>query len=116
MELFISRVIIFVNNLPVVAAFYQDILGLVPKICPDDPKEWQEFQAGGLTIALHLSNAPKPRRIATKLVFYSPDVKATKQLLESRGVKLGRVLKTEFFEFCNGTDPEGNPFSISSRL
>ncbi len=115
MEFLISRVIIFVNNLPLVAAFYRDVLGLTPKICPDDPKDWQEFQAGSLTIALHRSDAPKPRKIATKIVFYSANVVATKQLLEARGVRLGRVLKTEFFEFCNGTDPEGNPFSISSR-
>ncbi len=98
------------------AAFYQQVLGLVPKTCADDPKEWQEFLAGSLTIALHLSDAPKPRRIATKLVFYSSDVKMIKQQLEARGVKLGRIIKTEFFEFCNGTDPEGNPFSISSRV
>ena len=112
----LSRVIIFVNNLPLVADFYRQVLGLEPKICPDDPKEWQEFWAGSTTIALHLANAPKPRRIATKLVFYSPDVAATKKQLEARGVKLRRLLKTEYFEFCNGTDPEGNPFSISSRL
>jgi hypothetical protein len=68
-----------------------------------------------MTIALHLSDAPNPRRIATKIVFYTLDVKSTKLQLEARGAKLGRVLKTSDFEFCNGTDPEGNPYSISSR-
>ena len=116
MNLEMARVILFVGDIKLVAAFYRDVLGLEQKICSDDPKNWQEFEAGGLTIALHLSDAPKPRRIATKIVFYSGNVKSTKQQLEARGAKLGRVLKTEEFEFCNGTDPEGNPFSISSRV
>ena len=116
MNLRLARVIIFVRDMPKVAEFYRDALGLEQKICSDDPKDWQEFIAGGMSIALHLSDAPKPRRIATKIVFYSPDVKTTKQQLEARGAKLGRVLKTSEFEFCNGTDPEGNPFSVSSRL
>jgi predicted enzyme related to lactoylglutathione lyase len=116
MKLSLARVIIFVRDMQKAAAFYRNILGLEAKICSDDPKDWQEFQAGSITIALHLSDAPKPRRIATKIVFYSADVKATKQQLEARGAKLGRILRTEDFEFCNGTDPEGNPFSISSRV
>jgi catechol-2,3-dioxygenase len=116
MNLNLIRVVLFVRDMPLMAVFYQQVLGLEPKICADDPKEWQEFHAGSLTIALHLSDAPKPRRIATKLVFYCANVKTTKQQLEARGVKLGRIIKTEDFEFVNGKDPEGNPFSISSRI
>ncbi len=116
MKLITSRVIIFVNDVPRVAAFYRDVLGLEAKVCADDPKEWQEFFAGSITLALHKSDAPKPRRIATKIVFHSDDVKTTKRQIEARGVKLGNVVSTEDFAFCNGKDPEGNPFSISSRL
>jgi predicted enzyme related to lactoylglutathione lyase len=116
MNLTVARVILFVRDMKLVTAFYHDVLGLEQKICADDPKDWQELKAGHITIALHLSDAPKPRRIATKLVFYSRDVKTTKQQLEARGVKLGRIMKTQDFEFFNGTDPEGNPFSVSSRL
>ncbi len=115
MNLEMARVILFVRDIKLVAAFYRDTLGLEQKICSDDPKDWQEFVAGNVTIGLHVSDAPKPRRIATKIVFYTSDVKTARQQLEARGAKLGRVLKAEEFEFCNGTDPEGNPFSVSSR-
>ncbi len=116
MKLNASRIVLFVNDIARVAAFYEKTLGLQAKVCPDDPKEWQEFYAGSITIALHKSDAPKPRRIATKIVFHSDDVKALKREIEARGVKLGSLVQTENFAFCNGKDPEGNPFSISSRV
>jgi predicted enzyme related to lactoylglutathione lyase len=116
MKLETKRMIVFVRDMEKVARFYRDVLGLTPKPNPDDPKEWQEFEAGAVCIALHLADAPKPRRIASKIVFYSPDVAATKRELERRGAKLGRIIKTETHSFFNGTDPEGNPFSVSSRV
>jgi predicted enzyme related to lactoylglutathione lyase len=115
MKLETKRMIVFVRNVEKVAQFYRDVLGLPPIPCPDDPKKWQEFSAGAVSIALHQADAPKPRRIASKIVFYAADVSATKRELEARGAKLGRVVKTEFHSFANGTDPEGNPFAISSR-
>jgi predicted enzyme related to lactoylglutathione lyase len=111
-----KRIVVFVQDVPKVAQFYREVLGLVPLTCPDDPKDWQEFAAGAISIALHQADAPKPRRIATKIVFYSQDVASTKRELEGRGAKLGRIIKTEHHSFFNGTDPEGNPFSVSSRV
>jgi predicted enzyme related to lactoylglutathione lyase len=115
MKLETKRIVVFVRDVPKVAQFYREVLGLSPKICPDDPKDWQEFEAGAISLALHQAGAPKPRRISTKIVFYSKDVAATKRELEGRGAKLGRIIKTEHHSFFNGTDPEGNPFSVSSR-
>jgi catechol-2,3-dioxygenase len=53
MKLETKRMIVFVRNVEKVAQFYRDVLGLPPIPCPDDPKEWQEFSAGAVSIALH---------------------------------------------------------------
>jgi catechol 2,3-dioxygenase-like lactoylglutathione lyase family enzyme len=38
MNLSLARVIIFVRDIKLVAAFYRDVLGLEQKTCSDDPK------------------------------------------------------------------------------
>ena len=32
-----------------------------------------------------------------------------------RGAKMGPVVSATSFDMCNGKDPDGNPFQISSR-
>ena len=115
MNLECSRIILFAQNVRTLGAFYRDVLGLTPKITPDDPNAWLEFQAGAISIALHEHGVPNKAKRPPKIAFYSDDVKATREILVTRGAKLSKVMKTEFFEFCNGTDPENNHFSISSR-
>jgi hypothetical protein len=35
--------------------------------------------------------------------------------LLKKGVKMGALQTTENFHFCDGRDPEGNHFQVSSR-
>jgi catechol 2,3-dioxygenase-like lactoylglutathione lyase family enzyme len=111
----ISRVMLFVRDVAEVAAFYRDTLGLQPlgKITP----EWVEMKAGGCTIALHRVAKPLRQRgsASAKIVFGVKDVDSTRSLLESRGVTMGKVHSFSGIKICNGEDPEGNPFQISSR-
>ena len=115
MKLKVRRVILFVQDVPKVGAFYRDVLGLPSKISPDDPKAWLEFEAGGCSIALHDGGTANAGRRQPKIVFYAEDVAQVRTELMARGAKLGAVQAAAEFQFCDGKDPEGNPYSISSR-
>ncbi len=115
MNLQMRRVILFVQDVSKVGAFYRDVLGLPVKVSPDDPKAWLEFTAGSCSIALHNGGAPISGRRQPKIVFYAEDVAQVWAELMARGAKLGPVQDTGEFQSCDGKDPEGNPYSISSR-
>ena len=111
----ISRIMLFVKDVPKLAEFYRDVLGLEPigEITP----EWMELSAGSCAVALH--HAPKPLsergKPSAKIVFGVRDVPAAKNLLESRGVKMGKIVSFNGIDICDAYDPEGNLFQISSR-
>jgi predicted enzyme related to lactoylglutathione lyase len=117
MKLAVKRIILFVRDVPTVGTFYRDMLGLTEVVNPDDPKEWLEFSTGACTIALHHGGVEtKGRSRPPKIVFYSEDVEKTRATLIKKGVKMGAMQTTEDFQFCDGRDPEGNHFRVSSRL
>ena len=111
----VSRIMLFVYDVPKVAAFYRDILGLQP--LDEITREWVELQAGSCTVALHHAGKPLSERGAAsaKIVFGVKDVPAAKALLEARGVKMGKICSFSGIDICDGKDPEGNLFQISSR-
>jgi catechol 2,3-dioxygenase-like lactoylglutathione lyase family enzyme len=110
MKLKMTRVILFTRNMEAMTVFYRDALGLKQVT---DEKGWREFDAGGMTIALH-SGPPSPKAKGPKLVFYAKDVAAARMALMSRGVKLGKVGAAPFF-LCDGRDPDGNAIQLSAR-
>jgi catechol 2,3-dioxygenase-like lactoylglutathione lyase family enzyme len=115
-KLKMKRVILFVRDVPIVGAFYRDILGLSEVVSPDDPKEWLEFSAGACNLALHHGGVEsKGRSRPPKIVFYSETVAEARAALIKKGVKMGALQTTENFQFCDGRDPEGNHFQVSSR-
>ena len=112
----VKRIMLFVADVPTVAEFYRDMLGLSPidGITP----EWVELDAGSCRIALHKASQPisSDRGYSpAKIVFGVEDVSATKVLLENRGVKMGKMHSFSGIDICDGHDPEGNMFQISSR-
>jgi predicted enzyme related to lactoylglutathione lyase len=111
MELAIKRIIIFTRRMPALTLFYRDVLGLKQK--KNDPG-WKEFQAGDCDVALHNGTSAVGRR-PPKLVFFSPDVAATREALMKRGAKLGKIKSKDGLDLCEGKDPDGNPFQISNR-
>jgi len=112
----LRRVIVFARDLPRLAAFYRDVLGLPELAVPDDPRTWREFGAGACTVALHNGGRETSAGRAPKLVFYVPDVAAVRAELNARGCNFGRVVRTGDVAFCNGSDPEGTVLSLSSRV
>ncbi len=107
----IRRLVIFTNQMPAMATFYRDVLGLEQKA---DERGWKEFDAGAIAIALHNGTAEVGRR-PPKIVFYSAEVAATREVLIRRGAKMGKVKSGSGLDLCEGRDPDGNPFQVSNR-
>ncbi|MEQ1606139.1 MAG: hypothetical protein ABL999_14855 [Pyrinomonadaceae bacterium] len=58
---------------------------------------------------------PKREDTYVKFVFYSSDVATDRQYLLDCGVRMNETVRYGEIEFCDGADPEGNIFQISSR-
>jgi catechol 2,3-dioxygenase-like lactoylglutathione lyase family enzyme len=122
MNLKISRVILFVDDIQKTTDFYENIIGL--KILDDSDKGFIIFDAGGCQLCLHQipskyiepNNTYEAREDSyTKVVFYSDNVERDRAELIAKGVRMKKVIKFEGIEFCDGCDCEGNIFQISSR-
>ncbi len=111
MKLELRRVIVFALDMEKLTAFYEKVLGL--SICGREPG-WVDFDAGACHFALHKSHTKADGR-RPKLAFYARDVAATRAALIKKGARMGPVKSTAHFDMCDGKDPEGNPFQVSSR-
>ncbi|MDZ4711241.1 MAG: VOC family protein [bacterium] len=115
MSLEIIRIIFFVKDVAKSAEFYRDIIGL--EIIGEINSEWTELKAGGCNLALHRSSATSAKKgdSGVKIVFATADVEKSKSELESKGLKMGKLITYEKIKFCDGTDPDGNKFQFSDR-
>jgi len=111
MPLEIRRIIIFTSNMDAMTRFYRDVVGL--KALADEA-DWKEFGAGGCNIALHRGKSTRGGR-PPKIAFYAADVAAARATLVGRGAVMGKVASGRAIDLCDGKDPDGNPFQISSR-
>ncbi|MEZ6012556.1 MAG: VOC family protein [Hyphomonas sp.] len=111
MDLHIRRIILFTSKMEAMTAFYRDVIGL--KVAGREPG-WVDFDAGACHLALH-DDGGKPGNRPPKIVFHAKDVAAARGTLVRRGVKMGPVVSATTFDMCNGKDPDGNPFQVSSR-
>lgn len=111
----IARVILYVRDIPKVAAFYQRFFGMRP--LPGATDGWLELASpsGGCTIALHKAAVSQKSGAAIKIVFGVADVQAFKSAKEKEGLKFGTVHEVGAFAFSNAKDPAGNSIQISSR-
>lgn len=111
----IARVILYVKDMPKVAAFYETHFGLKP--LPSARNDWLELEseAGGCSIALHQAAVSQKSGAAMKLVFGVKEVREFKRKAEAAGLKFGVVHAAEGFEFSNAKDPAGNAIQVSSR-
>jgi predicted enzyme related to lactoylglutathione lyase len=111
----IIRIILYVKDIPKVAAFYQRHFGLQP--APGLEKGWLELRPaeGGCAIALHQASVAQKSGAAMKIVFAVPDVAAFRRKGIAAGVKFGPIHEADGFAFANAKDPAGNALQISSR-
>jgi ankyrin repeat protein/predicted enzyme related to lactoylglutathione lyase len=111
----IARIILYVKDIPTVAAFYRTHFGMQP-VSAGEPG-WLELESGsgGCTIALHQAAASQKSGAAIKIVFAVANVRQFVQEREAGGLKFGPIHTPGNFEFANAKDPAGNSISVSSR-
>jgi len=114
---------IYVKDLPRMAEFYGDTLGLKP-IEETRTDTWVEFEAGSFRFALHaippqiadqieILSPPMPReKNPVKLSFEVDDIASERQRLEALGVSIVQ----RPWGACDGIDAEGNVFGIYSAF
>ena len=111
----IARIILYVRDIPRVAAFYQKHFAFEP--LPGTEPGWLELASaiGGSNIALHQASIAQKRGSEIKIVFAVKDVPAFKAASAKAGLIFGAIHDAPGFQFANGKDPAGNSISISSR-
>src|SRR5687768_5473304 len=117
MPLQMQRIILFVNDMKAMSAFYRDVLGLKPLFDSKYPSdEWLEFDAGAAKIALHKAFDPAGKPATwNKITFHASDVPTLREELIARGARMQEVNDWGELIACDGLDPEGNRFQISNR-
>jgi catechol-2,3-dioxygenase len=120
----LSRVILYVQDVGRLAAFYKDALGL--PIVEEIKDEWAVLRAGGCELALH--RVGKPYRVSdtaswkvetnVKLVMtVDRDLAELRAELLDKGVEIGNIKSYPGLTgpLCDGRDPEGNVFQLAQR-
>lgn len=120
----LATVILFAKDVARLRAFYGDLLGL--SVIEDQPG-WVRFDAGGCAVALHAIPAPIAAAITIedppvaredtpiKLAFQVEDVALERERLIAGCARMGELKRFGAVALCDGVDPEGNVFQISSR-
>lgn len=122
----LTQALVFVSDVEKMQAFYEQGFGLKVKdgaaadgfVRLHDPKA-----KGGAVLALHKLRGPAsdgtPRTDAvTKLCFEAKDaaaVKAAATRLKKAGAKMRAPKSFDTITFCDGIDPEGNVFQVTTR-
>ena len=110
----LSRIIIFTADVERLAGFYKSSFGLDEIGVANS--EWAEFDAGGCNLAFHkLDDGSRIHDGWIKPVFGTADVLREKQRLEELGIEMSEVVTFGDIQLCDGRDPDGNWFQISSR-
>jgi predicted enzyme related to lactoylglutathione lyase len=110
----LSRVIIFTGDVKTLVDFYISHFDLA--LVGEFDAGWTELNAGGCNLAFHkFSEKLDGGDNGIKFVFAASDVAAEKARLEGLGVKMTRIFTFGQIQMCDGQDPDGNRFQISSR-
>ena len=111
----LARVIIFTGDVRRMVDFYSSIFGL--SMIGDFDDGWTELAAGGSSVGFH--KVPLEVRGSAddgvKLVFGTSNVAEEKVRLEGLGIEMTKIFEYKDIRFCDGYDPDGRRFQISSR-
>ncbi len=114
----LAQVVLFVHDVAAMQAFYGRLLGLPPIEAADG---WVRLDAGGTVLLLHATSVevaqPVRPRVDTpiKLCFHVDDVDLARARLIAAGVRMDQLRGYGAVVSCDGLDPEGNVFQLSTR-
>jgi len=109
-------VLLYVKDIPKVAAFYAKHFGFLP--LPQKHTDLLEIRSSSGEFTLLLHQASKGHRIGQsciKLVFDVADIDGFKAQAKKDGLIFGITRRGEGYEFANARDPAKNPIQISRR-
>ena len=111
----ITRIILYVKDIPRVSAFYQKHFGFY--LLPLPEQGWTELvSTNGITLSLlQLGKGQKAGQSCVKLVFDVEDVATAKTEHGQAGLAFGPTHQAEGYEFANARDPAQNLIQISNR-
>jgi predicted enzyme related to lactoylglutathione lyase len=114
------EVILYVQDMNRMVAFYRDKLGLEvrsPRDRSDYATEfWVEMETGSCTLVLHGGGGEVVGEYAPKIVFGVSDIERLRETLLARGVKLGGTRSpAEGVLVVDGVDLEQNKFSLEEH-
>jgi catechol 2,3-dioxygenase-like lactoylglutathione lyase family enzyme len=124
MNLSLNRVVLYVQDVPRLVAFYRGLLGL--PVVEEWRDEWAVLRAGHCEIALHragkafrnLDAGLSWEKSNAKLVLaVEGDMAALRKKLMDNGVAMREIKSYTGFTgpICDGTDPEGNVFQLAQQ-
>ena len=116
----LAQLILFVHDTARMQAFYEQ-LGL--RVVDGDAATGFVRLAdpgGGAVLALHATKAvgpgdPPREDTCLKPCFHVDDVDRERAALAARGVSMRDVHRFDGLVFCDGVDPEGNIFQLTTR-
>jgi predicted enzyme related to lactoylglutathione lyase len=122
MNVSLSRVILYVQDVRRLAAFYRDAFGLV--VAEEIDGEWVVFRAGACELALHRVGAPyrvadpaswKVETNAKLVLTVDRDLEGLRRELTAKGVAMRPIKSFPPLtgRLCDGEDPEGNVFQLA---
>ncbi len=123
MKLNFNTVILYVQEVNLLKAFYKDVLHL--EVIEEDPI-WVLLKAGSGYIGLHKMGDQYRDKIAagyqfdnnTKIVFeISEDIDTVRTQLLAQNVAMRQIKTFPDYDYwlCDGTDPEGNVFQLKQQ-
>ena len=116
----LSQIIMFVHDAARMQAFYARLgLEVVDGDAADGFVRLRD-PSGGAVLALHYTNVIGPptgprEDTALKVCFNVDDIDAARGALIAEGATMQDVHRWQGIAFCNGIDPEGNIFQITTR-
>lgn len=116
----IIEVILYVTDMQKQVNFYTAVLGLeitYPQgLDTYSDQMWVTFNTGACVLALHGGAKGDLGQKASRIVFSVHDIEQARRALIEKGVKVNDVRSpAPGVMVFDGTDPEGNKFSLESR-
>ena len=110
----ITRIALYVRDLPKIAAFYEKHFGFRSTVAAKDKIVLKPAAGGCVLVLLEASRGHRLGQSCVKIVFDVPDVKAFKEARLKNGLKFGAVHRGPGYEFANARDPARNLIQISN--